>query len=111
MVINGYLHLSNFADELKNFFSKYGEVVEHQIIRDHETNRSRGFGFIIFDSEEVVDDLLSKGNMIEMAGTKVSLPRLFMRNQIVNRYLFLQLFASFNAISLLIMISSRPVLK
>ncbi|KAF8031740.1 hypothetical protein BT93_D0834 [Corymbia citriodora subsp. variegata] len=62
-------------DELKNFFSKYGDVVEHQIIRDHETNRSRGFGFIIFDSEEVVDDMLSKGNMIEMAGTKVEIKK------------------------------------
>lgn len=106
MVTNGHLLLSNFADELKNFFSKYGEVVEHQIIRDHETNRSRGFGFVIFDSEEVVDDMLSKGNMIEMAGTKVSLPRLFMRNQLVNRYLFLQLSASFNFILLSILISS-----
>jgi heterogeneous nuclear ribonucleoprotein A1/A3 len=48
-------------------------VVEHQVIRDHETNRSRGFGFVIFDSEEVVDELLSKGNMIDMADTQVSL--------------------------------------
>ncbi|EFH59069.1 RNA recognition motif-containing protein [Arabidopsis lyrata subsp. lyrata] len=59
-------------DELKDFFSKYGNVVEHQVIRDHETNRSRGFGFVIFDSEEVVDELLSKGNMIDMADTQVS---------------------------------------
>ncbi|KAL6195198.1 hypothetical protein ACLB2K_030818 [Fragaria x ananassa] len=58
-------------EELKSFFSKSGEVVEHQIIRDHETNRSRGFGFVIFDSEEVVDELLSKGNMIDMEGTQV----------------------------------------
>lgn len=59
-------------DELKDFFAKYGTIVEHQIIRDHETNRSRGFGFVIFDSEEVVDELLSKGNMVDMADTKVS---------------------------------------
>ncbi|KAM7499020.1 hypothetical protein LguiA_023434 [Lonicera macranthoides] len=62
-------------DELKNFFSKYGAVVEHQIIRDHETNRSRGFGFVIFDSEEVVDELLSNGNMIDMAGTQVEVKK------------------------------------
>ncbi|KAK9081675.1 hypothetical protein Syun_030893 [Stephania yunnanensis] len=29
-------------DEFKNFFSKHGRVVEHHIIRDHNTNRSRG---------------------------------------------------------------------
>uniref|UniRef100_A0A5B7AD56 RRM domain-containing protein n=2 Tax=Davidia involucrata TaxID=16924 RepID=A0A5B7AD56_DAVIN len=62
-------------DELKNFFSKYGRVIEHQIIRDHETNRSRGFGFIIFDSEEVVDELLSEGNMIDMEGTQVEIKK------------------------------------
>ncbi|XP_044505217.1 heterogeneous nuclear ribonucleoprotein 1 [Mangifera indica] len=62
-------------DELKNFFSKYGKILEHQIIRDHETNRSRGFGFVIFDSEEVVDEMLSKGNMIDMAGTQVEIKK------------------------------------
>lgn len=40
---------------------------------DHETKRSRGFGFIVFASEQVVDDLLANGNMIDLAGSKVSL--------------------------------------
>ncbi|GAV59659.1 RRM_1 domain-containing protein [Cephalotus follicularis] len=62
-------------DALEGFFSKYGKVVEHQIIRDHETNRSRGFGFVIFDSEEVVDEMLSKGNMIDMSGTQVEIKK------------------------------------
>jgi len=59
------------ADEFRDFFCKFGEIKEHQIMRDHSSNRSRGFGFITFDSEEAVDDLLSKGNRIEFAGTKV----------------------------------------
>ncbi|KAF3783565.1 Heterogeneous nuclear ribonucleoprotein 1 [Nymphaea thermarum] len=62
-------------DEFKNFFGKYGKVVDHQIIRDHTTNRSRGFGFIVFDSEQVVDDLLVKGNMIDLMGTKVEIKK------------------------------------
>ncbi|KAF7140096.1 hypothetical protein RHSIM_Rhsim06G0231900 [Rhododendron simsii] len=60
-------------DEFHGFFSKYGKVVAHQIIRDRETNRSRGFGFIIFENEEVVDEILSKGHIIDMEGTRVSL--------------------------------------
>ncbi|XP_042498875.1 heterogeneous nuclear ribonucleoprotein 1-like [Macadamia integrifolia] len=62
-------------DEFKNFFSKYGKVVDHQIVRDHATNRSRGFGFIIFDAEQVVDDMLAKGNMIDMEGTQVEIKK------------------------------------
>ncbi|KAJ7964674.1 Heterogeneous nuclear ribonucleoprotein 1 [Quillaja saponaria] len=62
-------------DELKNFFSEYGKVVEHEIIRDHATNRSRGFGFIVFDSEKVVDNLLANGNRINMDGTQVEIKK------------------------------------
>ncbi|XP_020153091.1 heterogeneous nuclear ribonucleoprotein 1 isoform X3 [Aegilops tauschii subsp. strangulata] len=58
-------------DDLKDFFEKYGAVVEHQIMRDHQTRRSRGFGFVVFESEEVVDDLLANGNMIDLAGSKL----------------------------------------
>jgi hypothetical protein len=60
------------SDELKNFFSKHGNVVEHEIIRDHNTKRSRGFGFVVFDDDKVVDNLLADGNKIDMDGTQVS---------------------------------------
>lgn len=56
-----------YADEFRDFFTRYGEVKDNQIMRDHSTNRSRGFGFITFDTEEAVDDLLSMGNKIEFA--------------------------------------------
>ena len=59
-------------DEFKDFFSKYGKVVEHEIIRDHATKRSRGFGFIVFDNDKVVDNMLANGNMIDMEGIQVS---------------------------------------
>lgn len=65
-----------WIDEFKEFFSKYGKVVEHEIIRDHVTKRSRGFGFIVFDNEQVVDNILADGNMIDMMGTQVSIMQL-----------------------------------
>jgi heterogeneous nuclear ribonucleoprotein A1/A3 len=61
-----------WADEFKEFFSQFGEVKEHQIMRDHSTSRSRGFGFITFDMEQAVDDLLARGNRLELAGAQVS---------------------------------------
>ncbi|XP_058778627.1 heterogeneous nuclear ribonucleoprotein 1 [Vicia villosa] len=62
-------------DEFRDFFTRYGEVKDHQIMRDHSTNRSRGFGFVTFDTEEAVDDLLSMGNKIEFAGTQVEIKK------------------------------------
>jgi heterogeneous nuclear ribonucleoprotein A1/A3 len=48
-------------------------VVDQEIIRDHETNRSRGFGFVVFENEEAVEALLSKGSIIELDGVKVKI--------------------------------------
>ncbi|KAL5712824.1 hypothetical protein ACHQM5_014953 [Ranunculus cassubicifolius] len=62
-------------DEFKNFFSKFGKVVEHQIVLDHATQRSRGFGFIVYDNEQVVDDMLVNGNKIDMDGSQVEIKR------------------------------------
>lgn len=47
-------------------------MVEHEIIHDHTTKRSRGFGFVVFDNDQVVDKVLANGNMIDMAGARVS---------------------------------------
>ncbi|KAL3519948.1 hypothetical protein ACH5RR_018097 [Cinchona calisaya] len=74
-VFVGGIPTSVTEDELKSFFSKFGKVVEHEIIRDHVTKRSRGFGFIVFDNDQVVDSLLSDGNMIDMAGTQVEIKK------------------------------------
>lgn len=71
----GGLPSSLTEDNFKNFFARYGTVVDHQIMFDHETKRSRGFGFIVFDSEQVVDDLLANGNMIDLAGSKVEIKK------------------------------------
>lgn len=42
-------------------------------MRDHSTGRSRGFGFITFDSEKSVEDILANGNRLDFAGTQVSI--------------------------------------
>nr|CBH19571.1 RNA recognition motif containing protein [Oryza sativa Indica Group] len=57
----GGLPQAQAEDDFKHFFQKYGPVVDHQIMRDHQTKRSRGFGFIVFSSDQVVDDLLANG--------------------------------------------------
>ncbi|KAK8635692.1 hypothetical protein V6N13_004417 [Hibiscus sabdariffa] len=71
----GGIPASVTEDEFKNFFLKYGKVVGHEIIHDHATKRSRGFGFILFDSETVVDDMLANGKLIDMEGTQVEVKK------------------------------------
>lgn len=50
----------------------YGEVVEHQIMLDHSTGRSRGFGFVTFENEESVEKIISEGRMHDLGGKQVS---------------------------------------
>ena len=37
--------------ELEQAFSEYGEVVSAVVVKDRDTNRSRGFGFVEFAQE------------------------------------------------------------
>jgi RNA recognition motif-containing protein len=40
------------------YFNNYGTVTHSQIIRDRDTNKPRGFGFVTFDSEEAVENVI-----------------------------------------------------
>lgn len=65
--------MNYIVDELKEYFSPYGDVVEYQIMLDHQTGRSRGFGFVTFDSEDSVEKVFSAGIIHEIGGKQVSL--------------------------------------
>jgi len=43
------------VDEVKSYFSQFGKVEEAVMLMDQQTKRHRGFGFVTFDSEDVVD--------------------------------------------------------
>lgn len=45
-------------DEIKNFFSQYGTIVEVEMPFDKQKNQRKGFCFITFEQESVVTDLL-----------------------------------------------------
>ncbi|KAG6397987.1 hypothetical protein SASPL_139437 [Salvia splendens] len=71
----GGLPLSLTEDDLRDYFSAYGNIVEHQIMLDHKTNRSRGFGFVTFESEDSVEKIFSDGRMHELGGKQVEIKR------------------------------------
>ncbi|KAI4329103.1 hypothetical protein L6164_021403 [Bauhinia variegata] len=62
-------------DELREYFSPYGSIVEHQIMLDHKTGRSRGFGFVTFENEDSVDKVFSVGKIHELGGKQVEIKR------------------------------------
>ncbi|MCU7549616.1 RNA-binding protein [Chitinophagaceae bacterium LB-8] len=51
------IYISNLSfdmqdDDLKGFFSEYGEVSSAKVIMDKFTNQSRGFGFVEMPNQE-----------------------------------------------------------
>ena len=47
----GNLSFDTTDQELEQAFSEYGEVSSAAVVRDRDTNRSRGFGFVEFAQE------------------------------------------------------------
>ncbi len=48
----GGLPFSTTDDELQAAFAAYGNVSSAKVITDRETGRSRGFGFVEYDSND-----------------------------------------------------------
>ncbi|KAL6963475.1 hypothetical protein U1Q18_012004 [Sarracenia purpurea var. burkii] len=45
-------------EEFKSYFLNFGAITDVVVMYDKENDRSRGFGFITFESEEAVDNVL-----------------------------------------------------
>ena len=50
------------AAEFRAFFEQFGRLIDSVVMFDHETNRSRGFGFVSFEDPQVASMLLAQGN-------------------------------------------------
>ncbi|KAK4490519.1 hypothetical protein RD792_001199 [Penstemon davidsonii] len=56
----GGLPSSLTSGEFKEYFDSFGTVIDSVIIYDKIYNKSRGFGFVTFDSEEATDNVLRR---------------------------------------------------
>lgn len=50
---------------LKEYFSNYGEVVEAVIMKDRNTGRARGFGFVVFADPAVAERVVKEKHNID----------------------------------------------
>ncbi|KAL7595790.1 glycine-rich RNA-binding protein 4, mitochondrial [Lactuca sativa] len=56
---------------LKEAFSGFGEVVEARVITDRESGRSRGFGFVSYNSEDCAKEAMTAMDGQELNGRSV----------------------------------------
>lgn len=54
--------------ELREAFSEFGEVTRAKIVKDKETNRSKGFGFIEMSSDAEAKKAIDGMNGKEVGG-------------------------------------------
>ncbi len=48
----GSLPFSTTDDELRELFSQHGAVASATVVKDRETGRSKGFGFVEYENDE-----------------------------------------------------------
>ncbi|KAK0589932.1 hypothetical protein LWI29_020369 [Acer saccharum] len=79
---NGKLFIGGISwdtneERLKEYFSTYGEVVEAVIMKDRNTGRARGFGFVVFADPAVADIVIQEKHNIDgrMVEAKKAVPR------------------------------------
>ena len=64
---------------MNDYFSKYCEHPDARLMYDRGTGRSRGFGFVVFPSSEVVEQVLTERH--ELGGRQVEIKRAVPRGQ------------------------------
>lgn len=66
-------------EEFKSFFETFGKVKDYVVIHDRLTERSRGFGFVTFDSKDVAETVL-KQNSYSLKNKMVEVKRAWPKN-------------------------------
>ncbi len=62
----GNLPYSTSEDDLRELFAQAGNVVSVAIIRDRDSGRSKGFGFVEMESDADAQNAISKFNSYQM---------------------------------------------
>ncbi|KAF1331491.1 Heterogeneous nuclear ribonucleoprotein, partial [Globisporangium splendens] len=77
----GGLHYETKDVDFKKYFAQYGKVVSAEVMFNRETNKSRGFGFVIFEVESSVDLVLQEPNHV-IDGKSVEVKRAVPRTDV-----------------------------
>ncbi|KAE8631743.1 hypothetical protein XENTR_v10001291 [Xenopus tropicalis] len=67
----GGLNFETTEESLEQVFSKYGQVAEVVVVKDRESKRSRGFGFVTFENPEDAKDAMMAMNGKSVDGRQI----------------------------------------
>ena len=67
----GNLSWSMTDDDLSNLFSQYGTVSSAKILKEKNTGRSKGFGFVEMEDEDAAKTAIATLNESEVQGRKL----------------------------------------
>lgn len=67
----GNLSWNMSEDDLRNLFEQYGTVSSIKIVKDRETGRSKGFGFVEMENDTEAQNALSSLYDKEVLGRKI----------------------------------------
>ncbi len=70
-VFVGGLAWATDDDSLRAAFEEFGEVTEAVVIKDRDTGRSRGFGFVTFVTDDAKDQAVAKMDGADLDGRTV----------------------------------------
>lgn len=73
-IMNIFVARLNFktrSEELQSAFAKFGQVTSAKIVKDRETGRSKGFGFVEMPNDEEAKQAIAALNETELDGRTI----------------------------------------
>ncbi len=67
----GALAWATDDDSLREFFEQFGTVASATVVRDRDSDRSRGFGFVEFENDEEAQRAIDEGDGQELDGRTI----------------------------------------
>ncbi|KAI8596084.1 hypothetical protein EDD21DRAFT_389364 [Dissophora ornata] len=74
--MSGKIHVTNLSwnttdDDLRQAFQVYGQVVDVIVMKEGQTGRFQGFGFVTFGSQVEADNAIANMNDQELDGRRI----------------------------------------
>src|ERR1035441_1543337 len=70
----GNLNYQTSSEELKTLFAVYGNVASAEVLKDRETGRSKGFGFVEMSTDQEAQAAIAGLHGKDMGGRPVEAP-------------------------------------